>query len=139
MDHKPFGVEFVPKEKRAKIVDGMVCAGKISEILPGKAKAIALEHFRIAVFNIDGEFFAIKDACPHAEYPLSKGIVRGEEVTCASHGWQFNLRTGECLRGEVDSVRKFEVVVKGDEVFVYGDACLFQNRTRIAAGDPFFS
>ena len=116
--NQPFGVDYVPKSKLAKIVDGKVFVGKISEILSGHAKAIRLENFSIAVFNVNGEFFAVKDACPHAEYPLSKGILKGDEVTCASHGWQFNICTGKCLKGEVDSIRTFRVVVEKDDIWV---------------------
>ncbi len=115
---QPFGVDYIPLKNRAKIVHGRAYVGKISEMPPGKAKAIALEKFRIAVFNVDGQFYAIKDACPHAEYPLSKGMVEGEEVTCASHNWKFNLKTGKCLRGAEMSIRTFEVELDGDEIWV---------------------
>ena len=115
----PFGVEYVPQNKRAKIVDGKAYVGRVEEIPPGKAKAIRLEKFSVAVFNVNGEFFAIKDACPHAEYPLSKGIVEGEEVTCASHSWKFKIKTGECVRGEKDLfIRTFPVVVENGEIWV---------------------
>lgn len=118
MKSNPFGVEYVPKRQRAKIVNGKAYVGKIAEIPPGKAKAIVLEKFRIAVFNVDGHFYAVKDACPHAEYPLSKGVVEGEEVTCASHNWKFDLKTGKCLRGGDLSIRTFEVVLDGEDVWV---------------------
>lgn len=118
MKSNPFGVEYVPLRQRARIVDGKAYVGKIEEIPPGKAKAIVLEKFRIAVFNVDGHFYAVKDACPHAEYPLSKGVVEGGEVTCASHNWKFDLKTGKCLRGGDLSIRTFEVVLDGDEIWV---------------------
>lgn len=112
-------MEYVPLRQRAKIVEGKAYVGKVGEIPPGRAKAIVLDKFRIAVFNVDGVFYAVKDACPHAEYPLSKGVVRGEVVTCASHSWQFNLKTGQCLKGdETISIRTFPVLVEGDSVWV---------------------
>ncbi|MDO8527814.1 MAG: non-heme iron oxygenase ferredoxin subunit [Deltaproteobacteria bacterium] len=118
-ESKPFGVEYVPPGKRAKIVDGRVYAGKVTELPPGKAKAIALDKFSIAVFNVNGEFFAIKDACPHAEYPLSKGVVTGDEVTCSSHSWKFNIKSGQCTRGTEDlTIRTFKVVVEGDSLWI---------------------
>ena len=51
----------------------------------------------IAVFNIDGEFYAIDNSCPHKGAPLSEGEICGHIVECALHGWQFDVRTGECL------------------------------------------
>ena len=117
---KPFGVEYVPHSRRQEIDPSSgVLVGKVSDIPPGKAKSVALKKFRVAVFNVDGKFYAIKDACPHAEYPLEKGTLRGEVVACSSHNWQFNVRTGECLRGNPGStIRTFEVEVRGDEVWV---------------------
>jgi 3-phenylpropionate/trans-cinnamate dioxygenase ferredoxin component len=117
---KPFGVDYVPYVKRAIPKKGEpVFVGKVSEIPPGKAKSVMTEKFRVAVFNVDGNFYAIKDACPHAEYPLEKGTLRGEVVACSSHNWQFNVRTGECIRGDEGvTIRRFEVEVRGDEVWV---------------------
>lgn len=117
---KPFGVEYVPRKKRVKAGPGEpVYVGLVSEIPPGKAKAVDLEKFKVAVFNLDGEFYAVRDACPHAEYPLSKGVVRGEVVSCSSHNWQFHLKSGQCLRGDPEiKIRTFEVEVRGDEVWV---------------------
>ena len=118
-DYKPFGVEYTPLHKRAKVVDGKAYVCKVGEIAVGKAKAIDLGKFRVAVFNIDGEYLAVKDACPHAEYPLSKGMVDGKAVTCASHNWKFNLKSGECLRGEKGLfIRTFEVILDGDDIWV---------------------
>jgi len=115
----PFGVDYVSPKNRAKVVGGRVYAGQSTELPPGKAKAIITDKIRIALFNVDGEFFAVKDACPHAEYPLSKGIVEGGQVTCASHSWKFDIKTGECLRGESGVfIRTFSVVVENNEIWV---------------------
>lgn len=121
---KPFGVDYIPYTKRVIPKKGeSVCVGKVEEIPPGSAKSVMLEKYKVAVFNVDGKFYAIKDACPHAEYPLVKGTLRGEVVSCSSHNWQFNVRTGECLRGDpAVRIRQFIVEVRpsesGDEVWV---------------------
>ncbi len=117
---KPFGVEYVPYSKRlVPQKGGAACVGKISEIPLGKAKSVMLGKVKVAVFNVDGKFYAIKDACPHAEYPLEKGTLCGEVVACSSHNWQFNVRTGACVRGDTDVViRRFQVEIRGDEVWV---------------------
>ena len=51
----------------------------------------------VAVFNIDGEYYAIENFCPHKGAPLSEGLLCGHIVECSLHGWQFDVRTGECL------------------------------------------
>ncbi len=121
---KPFGVDYIPYAKRVRAKPGEpVFVGLVSEIPPGTAKSVMTEKFKVAVFNVDGNFYAIKDACPHAEYPLVKGTLRGEVVACSSHNWQFNVRTGECVRGEGDesenmSIRRFDVELRGEEIWV---------------------
>ena len=50
-----------------------------------------------AVFNIDGEYYAIDNFCPHKGAPLSEGLLCGHIIECSLHGWQFDVRTGECL------------------------------------------
>lgn len=116
---RPFGVDYVPKPKRVLPKAGHAYVGRLSEIPPGRAKAIDLDKFKVAVFNVEGKFYAIKDACPHAEYPLVKGTLQGEVVQCANHNWQFNVRTGQCVRGEPDTVvRRFAVELRGDEIWI---------------------
>lgn len=44
----------------------------------------------------DGTLVAFKNACPHAGSPLSGGRLSGATITCARHGWDFDLRTGAC-------------------------------------------
>lgn len=119
-NYKPFGVENVKSQILDYSADKeWVCAGTPDTILQGKAVALHLPHFRVAIFHIGDEFFAIKDACPHAEYPLSKSVVCGESVTCSSHGWKFNLRTGCGERGEpATDIRTFPVEIRDGKVWV---------------------
>jgi len=69
---------------------------KINEIAPGKAKM--LEGKKIAIFNLEWDYYAIDDTCPHARGPLSEGEVEGEVVTSPWPGLEFNIKTGELLR-----------------------------------------
>lgn len=117
----PFGAHYVPPAKRARREGNRVYGGKIRSLAPGHAKQLVLDNFNIALFNVAGEFFAIKDACPHAAYPLSKGVLQGEVVICASHNWQFNVKNGRCVRGEhgnLPTIRTYEVELEGDEIWV---------------------
>ena len=51
----------------------------------------------LAVYNVDGEFYATENFCPHRGARLTEGILCGHIVECGLHGWQFDVRTGECL------------------------------------------
>ena len=51
----------------------------------------------IAVYNVDGEFFATQDVCSHAESSLSEGYLEGDTIECAWHMGRFCVRTGKAL------------------------------------------
>ncbi len=68
------------------------------------------DGIELALYNVDGEFYATSNFCPHSGAPLSEGILCGHTIECALHGWQFDVRTGECLTVP-DRVETFRVVV----------------------------
>lgn len=120
-DALPFGTHRVPTSRLARREGNRVYGGKVGEILPGKGKQLLLKNFNIALFNVEGNYYAVKDACPHTGYPLSKGVLKGEVVICASHNWQFSVRDGRCLRGEHDrepDIRTYPVEIKEGEIWV---------------------
>lgn len=67
------------------------------EIANDKCKIIEVDKIPIAVFNINGEFFAIKDNCPHEDLPLADGLVENCDILCPFHGASFDLATGKVL------------------------------------------
>ena len=71
----------------------------------------------IAVFVVDGEAHAFANACPHEGNPLHEGDILGDTLTCAYHGWKFDLGTGACLFGE-EPARVYRAQIEGEEVVV---------------------
>ena len=89
------------------------------ELPPGKAAAFDVEGSRIAVFNVDGTFYAIDDTCTHSGGPLCEGEVEGLKVTCPWHGADFDLKTGAVLGPPAgEDVRAYKVVVEGNDLRV---------------------
>ena len=68
-----------------------------SELMPGGFSVVDVDDVMIAVFNIDGEYYAIEDVCTHDGGDLVSGCVRGDTVECPRHGAVFSIRTGEVL------------------------------------------
>ncbi len=62
---------------------------------PGTGLEVVAGGRMIALFNVDGHFFALDGVCPHQGGPLGKGELSGHIVTCPWHGWQFDVRSGE--------------------------------------------
>jgi uncharacterized protein YbjT (DUF2867 family)/nitrite reductase/ring-hydroxylating ferredoxin subunit len=84
---------------------------KLSDVPPGSALLVG----EAAVFNVGGSLCATQAKCTHRLGPLSKGKLDGSTVTCPLHGSQFNVCTGEVLRGPAtDPLKTYRVVVDGD-------------------------
>ncbi len=51
----------------------------------------------VAVFFVDGAYYAIEDLCTHDDGPLAEGELDGCQLVCPRHGARFDIRTGEAL------------------------------------------
>jgi nitrite reductase (NADH) small subunit len=91
----------------------LIKVAEVKDIPPGDSKCVSCGNERIALFNVDGEFYAISDMCPHAGGPLSEGWVEDGEVTCPWHGWSFKLKSGG---GMSDGVERYRVHVEGEVI-----------------------
>jgi nitrite reductase (NADH) small subunit len=69
-----------------------VKAAETNEIAPGQARLVVVKGKEIALFNVDGTYFALANACTHEEGPLAEREVEGHEVTCPWHGAKFDIR-----------------------------------------------
>ena len=90
----------------------------VSDVPPGTAKEVMADDQVVALFNVDGTFYAMDGVCPHAGGPLGEGTLQGTVVTCPWHGWQFDVKSGEnCLNRRM--IHKcFAVNVEGDDVII---------------------
>jgi nitrite reductase/ring-hydroxylating ferredoxin subunit len=69
----------------------------------------------VVVFNVAGSFCATQGKCTHRQGPISEGKLDGSTVTCPIHGAQFNVCTGEVLRGPAkDPLGTYRVIIDGD-------------------------
>jgi nitrite reductase/ring-hydroxylating ferredoxin subunit len=72
--------------------------GGIDDLRPGNCIRFELpDGDELAVFNVNGEYYATENSCPHQGAPLSEGELCGHIIECGLHGWQFDVRSGECL------------------------------------------
>ena len=87
----------------------------------GKGMFLRIDGDDIALFRIDGEFFAIGNVCPHQHFSLLyQGELNGYVVTCPMHGWSYDIRTGQSTNAS-GRVKKYEVEVNNDGVFIRQD------------------
>ena len=84
---------------------------RVSDVPPGSALLVG----DVAVFNIDGRFFALHDKCTHKEGPMSDGALEGSTVTCPYHGAQFDVETGAVICGPAKlPLKTYRVIIEGD-------------------------
>lgn len=72
---------------------------RLDELPPSGRKLVKLNGIEIALFNIDGTIYAIKNRCPHRSGPLIRGFIDlTGGIKCPMHGWRFDLRDGSSER-----------------------------------------
>lgn len=98
--------------------DDFVAVARVGDIAPGTAKTVMVDRREIALFNVDGRFYALDNTCPHQGGPLAEGWVENNEVTCPWHAWTFKLSDGKMTLGDYASVETFDVRVNGDVLSV---------------------
>jgi nitrite reductase/ring-hydroxylating ferredoxin subunit len=127
-----FGVE---DDRPLSVVDGRCVLCPVEEIPPGTRRIFAFGGARgIGVFNVGGEFFAVRNVCPHKGGPLCRGRLRphvvgpevnriafereGEILKCPWHQWEFDIRTVWSLYAPRLRVKTYPVSVEDGRVVV---------------------
>jgi len=88
-----------------------------ADIAPGTAKCVEVNGKELALFNVDGAFYALDNTCPHRGGPLGEGELEGKVVTCPWHSWQFDVSNGESLIDDL-KVGCYQAKVEGGDVLV---------------------
>lgn len=65
------------------------------ELQPGERMVVEVGRRWVAVFNVDGQYYAIEDRCTHDDGPLAEGELYDCEIECPRHGARFDIRTGK--------------------------------------------
>ena len=98
---------------------GFVKVAKSGDISPGQSKLVEVSGKKIALFNVEGSFYAIDDTCTHRGGPLSEGVLEGKQVTCPWHGAIYDVTTGEVLSPPApQGVARSNVRVEGSDIEV---------------------
>lgn len=85
-----------------------------AEVPEGEGRTVEVDGTVVAVFNVDGRYYALDGVCPHAGGPLGDGFLTGTVVTCPWHGWQFDVTTGACTFSPDIAQSRCEVRENGD-------------------------
>lgn len=119
----------VPSQKRH-----LFPVANVDEIPPGGRKIVEVDGRSIGIFNVNGEFIAVLNICPHELAPVCLGRVsgttlpsppgefrwghEGEILACPWHGWEFDLLTGKALADTRKRLRRYPVTIADQKIFV---------------------
>jgi nitrite reductase/ring-hydroxylating ferredoxin subunit len=106
----------------------------VADLPPGEKVIVTIKERSVGVFNVNGEYVAVLNICPHELAPVCLGRVggttlpsdpgeynwghEGEILACPWHGWEFDLTTGEMIADERIRLRKYPVEVRDGTVYV---------------------
>jgi nitrite reductase/ring-hydroxylating ferredoxin subunit len=111
-------LRFFGRTAKETLMSEFVRAIGAAELLPGKGMELSLGGRPVAVFNVDGRFYAISNTCLHRGGPLGQGFVEGATVTCPWHAWTFDVTSGaNVVNGDL-KVACYETKVEDGQVFV---------------------
>jgi nitrite reductase (NADH) small subunit len=104
----------------------------VAELPPGTSTTVKAFGTTVAIFNIEGQLFALSNHCPHHGGPLCHGRIsgtalpsrpyeyrygrEGRVLTCPWHGWEFDIESGRAIFDPSVRVRVYEVRVEDDEI-----------------------
>jgi nitrite reductase/ring-hydroxylating ferredoxin subunit len=105
------------------------------DLLPGEKRIVDVAGRSVGIFNVNGNFYALHNRCPHMAGPLCSGPVTGttqttdttefiyhragELVRCGWHGWEFEIATGKCMVDDRMRVRTYLILVEDGNLVLY--------------------
>jgi nitrite reductase/ring-hydroxylating ferredoxin subunit len=93
-------------------------AAELADIQPGSGTSVTVQGKDIALFNVEGQIYAIDDGCLHQGLSLGTSRLDGKVVTCRAHGWRYDVTTGSTLHVPGYGVARYPVKVEDGKIFV---------------------
>jgi len=101
------------------MMDKYVRIAETRDVLKNEMRVFKVGGREILVVNVEGEFYAFENRCPHMGYPLYFGSLEGKVLTCGFHYAKFDVRTGKSL-GLVTHrpLKIFKVKIRNSSILV---------------------
>ncbi|MGM7723844.1 Rieske (2Fe-2S) protein [Metabacillus sp. Hm71] len=116
-----------------ELISVTVCSSE--DLQPGQRKLVKVDGSEIAIFNVNGELYAVRNKCPHQGVSMVYGSVDGtmlpsdphtyqygrhnEILRCPLHGWGFDMKTGESLFAKNCKLKTYDVRQEGNAIVLY--------------------
>jgi nitrite reductase (NADH) small subunit len=97
--------------RRIKVAD-------VGDVAQGRGRVVEAEGRTLALFNVEGRFYVIDNACAHRGGPLGEGDLEGRLVVCPWHAWRWDVTTGRNANNPAVTMTCHPVLVEAGSVFV---------------------
>jgi toluene monooxygenase system ferredoxin subunit len=94
----------------------------LDELWDGEMMALETEGQVVLLVNLNGDIHAYADSCPHLGTRLSQGSLQRNVLTCATHGWEFDVSTGQGINPRMACLDSFAVKVENGDILIDLDA-----------------
>jgi toluene monooxygenase system ferredoxin subunit len=88
------------------------------ELWDGEMTVLEIDGQLVLLVNVDGGIRAYADSCPHLGTRLSRGSLRRNVLTCSTHGWEFDARSGQGINPKTACLESVAVKVEDGEIFI---------------------
>ena len=101
------------------MADDFVKVAVTGELPAGALKRVRWRNHGVLLANVDGDFYAVGELCPHEDAPLHLGYLKGCDLHCPLHGSYFDVRTGKVkMDPAVDDLTAYPVRLEGDDILI---------------------
>lgn len=93
----------------------------VKDIHPGKGIKKIIKNESVAIFNYNGNFYALQNRCPHQNADLADGFIKNNQVFCPIHNWAFNIKTGAFAFNPEQKLKTYPVEIHGEDIYIVHD------------------
>ena len=98
--------------------ENYVKVAQASAVKPGRLAMAKVGDVEVMIANLDGEFYALDNFCPHEGWALHEGILEDDCVECPGHSHFYSVKNGQRTGVPDESARTFPLKVEGDDILV---------------------
>jgi toluene monooxygenase system ferredoxin subunit len=96
----------------------LVRVAAVDDLWIGEMRGYEVRGEKVVLVRTDDGIFAYEDRCAHLGLLLSKGKLDGSVLTCAAHGWQYDVCTRAGVNPRCGALRAYVIQIENNDVFV---------------------